>query len=626
MHSSSSVPVSLLWTTTTKRLLQRTDNPVRCKPFICLGRMSSFLLVGSSRFKSNVRPINKGYSYRLSRHADVQHVPTEDLGWSSMVSIESRSNESPHPAQNPKFDRSSWWWWLLMMMRSRRQREPKRHQLWPHQLPRQSRTLVVWPIYLCFWCFVLRVDQTTTTWAFTPGAHHGDRQCSSSSSAPSSRHDLRTSVLYHQQFLSSARTSTRSSTVVVVSSTSSSNSSGGEEYGQQQQQEQATVRNRDDNEDGIRDFETWFAASVNHKNDDGTAWVDDRIRHGRIGSLRGLIWREKKNTVAAAPPVKTRMVVATIPRSMVLSTDYSPSTKEDNNKNSDWDAKLAMLLWNAVKDDGKSSAISGYCRLLLQGSSSPDKTPLRSTAPHALRRWSAEQRNMLAGTTKGKKLLQLEADQTKAWRRKYSAAIMGDKSSVSSSSSASAPPLSWDQFQWAMEAVHSRAFCGVQTTSGNGGILPSLAGPVLAAAAIWYAYQTLYSSSDILLVTVTATAFSVMVPTLLGSRQSAVLLPLIDSANHWNGADSSIAFDPLKGSFELTIGPNCLVPEQTPNNDDHSNDDDDEGPKTQLYINYGVKSTEEFLLNYGFLPDVSPPLHRDEDDDYRRRLAERYQQ
>jgi hypothetical protein len=57
--------------------------------------------------------------------------------------------------------------------------------------------------------------------------------------------------------------------------------------------------------------------------------------------------------------------------------------------------------------------------------------------------------------------------------------------------------------------------------------------------------------------------------------------------------------------------------------------DDDDGPTTQLYINYGVKSTEEFLLGYGFLPDVSPPpLYRDadDDDDYRRRLAERCQQ
>jgi hypothetical protein len=53
-------------------------------------------------------------------------------------------------------------------------------------------------------------------------------------------------------------------------------------------------------------------------------------------------------------------------------------------------------------------------------------------------------------------------------------------------------------------------------------------------------------------------------------RQSAVMLPLSDSANHWDGADSSIARS--RDRFELTIGSNCLVPE-APNNDDNSSDD-----------------------------------------------------
>lgn len=312
----------------------------------------------------------------------------------------------------------------------------------------------------------------------------------------------------------------------------------------------------------IQVFESWFSSI------DGS-WLDSGIRHGMIGKLRGLLWNKNDGKIELA----TR--VATIPRSVVLSTDYSQG---------DWDSKLAVLLWKSVAEGG-NSPYAGYCNLLMQGSMNVSPT---STAPNALRRWSSDQKLMLGETVSGKKLLQLEVDQTKAWRTKYNS-INED--------------ITWDQFQWAMEAVHSRAFCGVQTLS----ILPSLAAPVVALGALLYAYNTL-PPSEIPLVAVMATAVSV-IPTILQQRmKSAVLLPLIDSANHLEAADSSIDFDPLKGSFELSIGPNCLVQE---------NDG-----STQLYISYGPKNKEELLLNYGFLPGVPVDLS---DNEYRRHLAESYQ-
>jgi hypothetical protein len=244
-----------------------------------------------------------------------------------------------------------------------------------------------------------------------------------------------------------------------------------------------------------------------------------------------------------------------------------------------------------------------------------------------LRRWSPQQRDRLSQTARGQKLLQLEADQTIAWRQKYHQTVIMSGND----------DMTWDQFQWALEAVHSRAFCGIQTTSSS--ILPSLAAPALAATVILGTYLTLGVSSyeTVAVVAVAATALSIFIPNLLLPQQqqlSAVMLPLIDSANHMDGADSSIAFDPLTGSFELSIGPNCLVREE------------EDEKVVQLYISYGIKSMEELLLNHGFLPgvpmttapnrdadDTASSSSRststdddDDDDEYRSRLAARYQQ
>lgn len=72
-----------------------------------------------------------------------------------------------------------------------------------------------------------------------------------------------------------------------------------------------------------------------------------------------------------------------------------------------------------------------------------------STAPDALRHWTEEQKSRLKESEKGKKLLNLENEQSKNWRQKYDSLVAREKEQ-----------MTYENFQWAMEAVHSRAFRG----------------------------------------------------------------------------------------------------------------------------------------------------------------------
>lgn len=113
--------------------------------------------------------------------------------------------------------------------------------------------------------------------------------------------------------------------------------------------------------------------------------------------------------------------------------------------------------------------------------------------------------------------------------------------------------------------------------------------------------------SDTILLGLAALAVSPFVlNNIFPDKGEAVLLPLIDSANHLEEADSSIQYDPLGGAFSLSVGPKCLVAE-----------DDSE---TQLYISYGPKSDGELLLNYGFLPGM--PSASDDEDSERNLLTQ----
>ena len=167
-----------------------------------------------------------------------------------------------------------------------------------------------------------------------------------------------------------------------------------------------------------------------------------------------------------------------------------------------------------------------------------------------------------------------------------------------------------------MEVVHSRAFCG--NFGVNGGGLPSkllLSLPLLAGVIGYYYYIVIHGQNDLVLAGLASIAGIPGLASIISKDTSvAVLLPLIDSANHIETADSSIVFDPLRSCFQLQCGPKCFV----------SEDDD----KTQLFVSYGPKTDTELLLNYGFLPNVPCSEGNDEavrDQQHRRRLADAFQ-
>jgi hypothetical protein len=198
-------------------------------------------------------------------------------------------------------------------------------------------------------------------------------------------------------------------------------------------------------------------------------------------------------------------------------------------------------------------------------------------------------------------LLEYQREQEIQWKFKYASTLPTTK-------------MTYEQFEWAMEVVHSRAFCG---TFGNTlSPLAAAAAPVVAGA-IGYTY--LHGNPDPSDLFLFGLAILGALPVLVNvvspeQEEKAVLLPLIDSANHLETADSSIEYNPLSSEFTLSVGPKCLVEE--------------DGSKTQLYISYGAKSDAELLNNYGFLPGVSCSDGDDEAarDSQRSRLAQAFLQ
>jgi hypothetical protein len=297
--------------------------------------------------------------------------------------------------------------------------------------------------------------------------------------------------------------------------------------------------------------------------------------------------------------IEKKTHLLSIPDKLVLSAPFSDP---------DWDAQLAQQLWTECWK-GRQSDVHGYCALLTLGIPVPSDSCPPSTAPNALRHWTDAQRQLLTKSVKGRKLLDYQREQELQWQSKYASLLLPTTTTTTTSSSRK--KMTWEQFQWAMEVVHSRAVCGT-----FGAPLSPLAAAPVVAGAIGYAYlQDNPDPSDPFLFGLAVLgALPVLVNVASIQEGKAVLLPLIDSANHLATADSSIEYNSLSSEFTLSVGPKCLVEE--------------EGSKTQLYISYGTKSDAELLNNYGFLPGVSCSDGDDEAarDSQRSRLAQAFLQ
>jgi hypothetical protein len=325
---------------------------------------------------------------------------------------------------------------------------------------------------------------------------------------------------------------------------------------------------------GVTNFETWFESVP------GTE-CSPSVKHADFASLRGLSYMK------SPLELKQEESLLKIPRSVVLESDFNAN---------DWDVNLAEQLWRECAL-GSSSKISGYCSLLTRDRAPRDSTDVPpSTAPDALRHWTDEQKTSLASNQAGQRLLDLQKQQEGQWKSKFSQ-VSG---------------MTWEQFEWAMEVVHSRAFCGDFGIGSS--LLPpvvSTAAPVVAAMAIFLYFVQFHGQEDTVLIGLAALGAIPVILNLVAQKPPvAVLLPLIDSANHKEDADSSIGYTPLSDSFTLTAGSKCLV---------------ETDGKRQLFISYGKKTDAELLLNYGFLQGVVSSDGEDSDTGtHRRNLAEEF--
>lgn len=349
---------------------------------------------------------------------------------------------------------------------------------------------------------------------------------------------------------------------------------------------------------GVAEFEEWFSSSAS-----SGAQVNS-IRHALFKSMgRGLQFTSTKSSDLSK--------VAVVPRKIVLHVPFSDD--EESSSGLSWDSDLSCKLWQECQK-GKNSVYYGYCSLLTRGLNlEQGTTSYPSTAPDALRHWTPSQKTRLEQSENGKKLVEVETKQQEDWKEKYASLGASDKQN-----------MNYEQFEWSMEAVNSRAFRGDfgALDGGEGGPLRKIASLLLPLSAL--AFGIIYAtdpSMDKYFLPLSIMAATPVILTVIADQKGskeAVMLPLIDSANHLQEADSVIEYDPAVDGFVLSLGRKCLVKER---------DGDEE--RAQVCISYGVRKDSELLLNYGFLRGVSMEgLKNDEGDEsrdaVRQRLAETF--
>jgi hypothetical protein len=403
------------------------------------------------------------------------------------------------------------------------------------------------------------------------------------------------------------------------------------------------------------------------------------------GPLRGVATGQQDtiqpNTIVATVPAKHLLIVSNYQSNGqdIRQQELLIKNRKDNISSKDlsmWDRDLSILLWNEflqVVQQSKSTTkptnctpLTGYIEYLCQQDerslqtnskfyantfgeyNNPvtllenidiDKYVPPSTAPHSLRRWTDEQKSYLGQYTTGQQLLQIQERQDMIWKMKYDS-IRKESTKYTNIR------MTYPQFLWAMEVVNSRAFCGLPVVTSESGssfstviqsAIPGIIAPILAATVGYvYAISALYPSETVLTGLAVAGALPLLVTTLQSllsglksatsdtyknMNQSAVLLPIIDSANHHNDAqkDTNIVYNPFRNSFEWSIGPKSLIASTPPYGQPQQS-----LPK-QVCISYGnQKSDNEWIINYGFLPGISIDGDIDNFDDYRLFVAQAY--
>jgi len=348
----------------------------------------------------------------------------------------------------------------------------------------------------------------------------------------------------------------------------------------------------------------------------------DVVQHSHFGDqkLRGLRWKaspRKTKQLLPSSKKKKRLLIAEIPMSKTLSTTTPQGA---------FDPDFIVKLWHEASKPSLSvtSQYGGYLQFLVDGwKPDGERECPDPVAPNAVRHWTDEQRLRLSACGAGRQLLDAAAQQDENWRNAYEENRQLQRE------------MTFSQFVWCMEIVHSRAFRGTgddgTAIKASEALLPSLVVPLLATAA-GLAYSLMWvrpgeEPSPIVLAVLAATATLPLVLHVFekhrnserrdsrtdtnydanNSSTTMVLLPFIDSANHKEDADSRLEYNPVTDCFELSIGPNCI---------DHATG--------QVYVSYGPKSDLELLLNYGFLPGCIYDGSTTDVDGVRATLASEY--
>lgn len=341
---------------------------------------------------------------------------------------------------------------------------------------------------------------------------------------------------------------------------------------------------------GVAEFEQWFQEKCkNQKSRLNNNNTQNYVRHGFFANGRGLEFIGDAQKV-----LQEKNPVITLPQELILRSVIVEDKTQLESIANDWDVVLALHLLKECQK-GHQSDLYGYCMLLTRGRAFASTFPSPpSTAPHCIRNWTDEQKDWLRSSVRGERLLRVQEQQSQEWMQKYEALSPDDRSEFSR-----------EQFFWAMEAIHSRAFKG---DFGEGNVLKKISKSLIPFAAVAFALNYIqkgpFATDERLTVVLLALSCAPVVLNFIAEKvgpqqMDAVLLPYIDSANHLEAAQSMIEYDPIKGVFTVCIeGKNCIL-----------NEESSDIAKRQLYISYGPKRDTELLLNYGFLPNATKDLN-----------------
>ena len=384
---------------------------------------------------------------------------------------------------------------------------------------------------------------------------------------------------------------------------------------------------------GVSEFEAWLSSS---------GLPSDTVVHSEFGGVRGLKLAGGKN-------YKKGSTVMELSSGMTLSSSSSSSSSLPRR----WDVTLALeLLRNVLL--GRESNVWGYCSLLTDGRYGTKRYeqgggetrvggPLKDVpdvfnglqvpqwcSPSSLRHWGATEREALVASwgVRGEKAVSMSNAQLKNWvsiaDKPRTLPAANDEPEFSSiqelenalSGSENKNKILW--FVWAMEAVHSRAFVGIPTKASavasqlKGVGLQGLGALIAIAGATSFSGITSNAiegvGGAVFIVGAVLTASSALEGTEKDEKEG-VMLPWIDSANHAKGEGSSIFFDPLRQKFELTY------------DRDVAGDGGGEQQQGQLFISYGKRTEEDWLVNFGICEGLECNKAAGEED-YRRRIID----